>query len=644
MKGMNRVSRGSGFKGVVSYVLAADREGGAGRLIGGNLAACTSADPKAIAQEFRDVANQCPKIKKPVWHFAVRAKPGEKISDEKYSAIGEAILDRAGLSGHQYIVVRHDDENAVHIISNRVSPSGKIYYGQNENLKLTKIIGQLEKDFGLIQTKQAESNARRDVSRPSKRALDFHARTGTLPDLQKIQADVLASLDAAGGDDLEFARLLAEREIGLKFRVVDSEIQGVSYIYKGRSVSGSKLGNAFTLPGLLRAGLKINPRNFGAESINTSSVRRLEIGGLSGYGKTKPGSWQKFWLDQAAAAANTLPDLIIRADEQKILCYSQDDSAIEAMIREAEQRFEKYDFFGSADFIARCEVVQERLLKNEQIRKATATATTAAVTELAGTSKKSENNDPARIRGSVQAGRAVTKENTGGGEAIAKANQFFKSNNSQENNPPIIANNNTIRNTVNPDIDFYKEINMDKIDLQNAVPQKWKDYLTKTGAFLANGGLGMVIAEPQARAWPDEAARNKAIDKIIFVDSLQDQVALRTLHPSALITFPPALLESHPELQQVSGSLRDALTHALANRKPVYNFTRAQIRIPGAVPYHTQPGAGSWAQEVVNRKDEPRSASNVPHNEISCPPQDPSGNDHQPGSDGYDDGQNGYSY
>lgn len=185
---------------------------------------------------------------------------------------------------------------------------------------------------------------------------------------------------------------------------------------------------------------------------------------------------------------------------------------------------------------------------------------------------------------------------------------------------------------------------MDKIDLQNAVPQKWKDYLVKTGAFSADGGLGMVIAEPQARAWSDEAARNKALDKIIFVDSLADQVALRTLHPHALITFPPGMLEACPELQQISGSLRDALTHALANRKPVYNFTRSQRRIPGATPYHTQPGAATWAEEVANRKDEPRSSSNIPVNDISCP-QDPAGNDCQPGADGYDDdGQNGYSY
>jgi hypothetical protein len=143
LKGMQKIKRGKIFLGVLSYSLAG------GPVIGGNVVGMT---PSELAKEFRQARKIREDIKKPVWHNSLRLKKGERISPEKFVEIADDYMLRMGFSElHQRVYIMHDhpDGQHIHIVANRISMLGKIYYGQNENLKSTKIIASLEREHGL---------------------------------------------------------------------------------------------------------------------------------------------------------------------------------------------------------------------------------------------------------------------------------------------------------------------------------------------------------------------------------------------------------------------------------------------------------------------------------------------------------------
>ena len=144
MKGMQKISRGSGFKGVLSYAFEGEKkEKGHGRLLGGNMA---STGISSLAAEFRAIAGRRPDIAKPVWHNSLRMPAGEDISDERWMAIGKSYLKRMGfdLKNTQFAFFKHDEEH-MHLIVNRVLIDGTVFLGKQENLISTRVISELEK-------------------------------------------------------------------------------------------------------------------------------------------------------------------------------------------------------------------------------------------------------------------------------------------------------------------------------------------------------------------------------------------------------------------------------------------------------------------------------------------------------------------
>ncbi|EQD75084.1 relaxase/mobilization nuclease domain protein, partial [mine drainage metagenome] len=148
MKGMQKIKRGRGFRGVVDYCLA---DKNARLLFLENIAAD---DPTDIARELiRTTKIKNPE--KPTWHNSLRLPRGEKLSDEKWEEIAREYMAEMGFTeNHAYAVFMHDDPAGqhVHIVASRVGLDGALYLGQNENLRSTKIIRKLEAKYGLQQT------------------------------------------------------------------------------------------------------------------------------------------------------------------------------------------------------------------------------------------------------------------------------------------------------------------------------------------------------------------------------------------------------------------------------------------------------------------------------------------------------------
>lgn len=253
MKGMSRIKRGEGFRGLVMYSLfgkkgEADYGIGHGYVIGGSV---SSHDPKAMIAEFEAIASTRPDIEKPVWHNSLRQPDNEDLSDAKWQEVAERYLEIMGfdLSKTLYAIVKHKEQH-VHLDVCRVLMDGSVYLGQNENLKSAKAIAQLENEFGLTQTKNAiDANGNfimSDVAALKKNEIDKAARTGIRPPKLVMQEAVEAAMHGRP-TVAEFVERLEGAGIEVRPNVAPStgRLNGFSFSYGGLSMGGKKLGDKY---------------------------------------------------------------------------------------------------------------------------------------------------------------------------------------------------------------------------------------------------------------------------------------------------------------------------------------------------------------------------------------------------------------
>ena len=112
---ISKVTKGSGFKGVLMYI--AGKRGA--EYIGGNI----SQNPKEAAREMGTL-RQYSKCKTPVWHCSLSLSPQDRpLTNAEFAQLAEKFLAKMGLSANQYCVWRHSDRehSHVHIVANRIS-------------------------------------------------------------------------------------------------------------------------------------------------------------------------------------------------------------------------------------------------------------------------------------------------------------------------------------------------------------------------------------------------------------------------------------------------------------------------------------------------------------------------------------------
>lgn len=247
MKGMQKIRRGMGFRGVVEYVLTGDGESkkeGRGIIIGGNMS-CNN--PKDLSREFGASRKLREDIEKPVWHNSLRLPVGEKIDHEKWSALADEYMQSMGFTDlHQRIYVLHDDEDGqhIHIVASRISLENKIYLGKNENLESTKQIHLLEKAYALKTTKGRDQFCYADQSKPSKGEIELAMRTGEPPARTVLQNIIdHATIDKPFFS--EFIDRLKLAGVSVLPSGATGDFQGISFELNGVSFTGSKLGKHY---------------------------------------------------------------------------------------------------------------------------------------------------------------------------------------------------------------------------------------------------------------------------------------------------------------------------------------------------------------------------------------------------------------
>ena len=262
MKGMQRISRGSSFSGVMAYAFDGDVDNPReleGEVIGGNM---SGRDPKSLAREFDASRAVRPDVAKPVWHNSLRLLEGEKLTKEQWSEIGDAYMKKMGFSeNHQRVYVLHDDKSGqhIHIVASRIGLDGKLFLGKNENLISTKKISELEREFGLTITKGPTYDSHGKVvmpdrSRPKAGEVGKFERTGESPN-----RFVLTDLIDQAIMDKPTASVFAERLVlsGVEVRANFSKdkLNGFSFVINGVPFKGSQLGKQYSGKALFDRGL-----------------------------------------------------------------------------------------------------------------------------------------------------------------------------------------------------------------------------------------------------------------------------------------------------------------------------------------------------------------------------------------------------
>jgi len=255
---MRKVSRGTGFRGVLDY--AFDRDASAespGKLVGGNMSGMC---PRALASEFGVVRRLRSDIEKPVWHQALRLPAGERIAPETWEVICDRYMTLMGFTdAHQRVYVEHPDKDGqhAHIIASRIGIDGTVFLGRNENLVSTRVVAQLEEEFGLKITKSADldlatgKTSMPDKKVPTKGEIEKTVRTGQEPPRQKLQR-LVDTAKTGQPNAVQFCERLELAGVEVRANIAStSKLSGFSFSMDGVAFKASQLGDRYKLSRLL---------------------------------------------------------------------------------------------------------------------------------------------------------------------------------------------------------------------------------------------------------------------------------------------------------------------------------------------------------------------------------------------------------
>jgi len=250
---IGKTVKGNGFSGVLRYVF----EKPEAQYIGGNMVSST---PKSLACEFRAIASHNRRVQRPVAHIALSPSPEEELSDLKALDFAMTYLDKIGFGDCQWVLVRHSDTQTgdgrprphFHIVANRVkSTDYKVVRDWRDYRRSLVAIRELEKEFGLIQVQPSWEYER---TAPSYGQLKKALREQSASKPVKIQLQ--KAIDVAALDNPTMPELIQKlKGKGVKAQVQfqsTGRVQGLTYSMYGITFSGTKLGKAYTFPGLMK--------------------------------------------------------------------------------------------------------------------------------------------------------------------------------------------------------------------------------------------------------------------------------------------------------------------------------------------------------------------------------------------------------
>lgn len=232
-----------------------------------------------LGAEFREVAKDNARVKKPVMHLTVNFKTSDNISNENQKKFVQKIIEEMGVkeNNHQFLVVKHNDKHPhYHIQINRVGFDGKTLSDSNSKLRIGTACDKIEKEMGFDnylhktrafiydeKSNTYKKNKNRNINK-SKTVIKAsrNRQVGVQEKKDFIQIETLKALDNHNVKSLKILQNeLSKKEISFKYSVNKKEQVAVSFQYKSVAVKGSKISlKGSLIKNQLLANLKANKK------------------------------------------------------------------------------------------------------------------------------------------------------------------------------------------------------------------------------------------------------------------------------------------------------------------------------------------------------------------------------------------------
>lgn len=226
-----KIVQGSGFKGVINYVL--DKKE-AQYLASKGL---RTVDKNSMISSFITQSKLNP-IAKPVAHISLdfSAQDQEKLTSSKMIEIAQEYMAKMGYGHTQVLMVRHFDREHphMHLILNRIDFNGKRVSDQNERFRSTQVCKELTRRHGLYMSSGKENVKRNRLREPD--ATRYRIYDALVKNVRL----------SASWTELE-SRLRADGvEVGYKTKGATSQVEGIRFTANEFTFNGSRVDKQFS--------------------------------------------------------------------------------------------------------------------------------------------------------------------------------------------------------------------------------------------------------------------------------------------------------------------------------------------------------------------------------------------------------------
>jgi hypothetical protein len=333
--------KGTSFRGVLNYLHG--KEGS--ELIGSNM---SGQEPRSLSAEFRLSRELNLRVKRAVYHASLSLPKTESLDDGAWMAIAQDYLQGMGFEGCQFVVYRHSDQDHdhVHIVASRVRlTDGKTISDSWDYRRSETVIRQLEQDYQLQAVLPSWKQEQRAPTTGERRFLE---RTGEASVRDRLQT----ILNALAQEGLTMPQMI-ERSLshGISIRVVQTQkgIRGISYGMDGVAFSGTKLGRAFTFPGLQKyRGVNYEPlrddeavRSLIEQGITSAGQSPASTQAIDGEDSSKKELYQQMWQRYRQGVRADSPKQLDFLVCQRALADGQNSRAIGLMLAAGSPRVAK---------------------------------------------------------------------------------------------------------------------------------------------------------------------------------------------------------------------------------------------------------------------------------------------------------------
>lgn len=266
-----KISKGGGFRGCVDYVTRKKKDKPDGspcdewRLIdSGGMGG--EKDREDIIRSFEDNRELNPRVKNPVGHISLNfaAEDSDRLDDATMMEIAGKYMERMGIVDTPYIVVRHFDMEHphCHIVFSRIDNhagtiSDKNDYGRNKD-----VCKGLTREYNLkVSEGKEKTNVNRLRGTEKVKYQLFHIIDGAWNNPAVNSWERFEKWLRAGGVEPEY-----------KYRRGTSVKEGISFVYRGKKFSGSKIDRRFSFAGLDRHFMELQKATVKASSPTRQST------------------------------------------------------------------------------------------------------------------------------------------------------------------------------------------------------------------------------------------------------------------------------------------------------------------------------------------------------------------------------------